>query len=824
MLGLGLSVSKTAGLRSLVARLLSKLRSRATYYENGKDSKEFLEVLAGTELLDDATIVLTPTATSDARVHSVKTYTGDELVTDGSFENGLSDWDSSNNVSIVNGAARFNNIGLSGANAYLNKDSILEAGKTYKFECDVISTNGKELVLEKANPSNTSIGATTTGHKIIYFTQDTQSHLTIKRLTSETDVTIDNISVTEADADFDFDRASSATRINSDGLVQDMQSITDPELVLNGDFEELGSELVTNGDFATDSNWSVGTNITISGGKANFLNANKGERLQQNFSFTADKTYKVVITVSNYVSGQLGFYMGGGYVDTGAIDANGTYTYYHTPTNNSEAFFRAMQTSASHTFSIDNVSVQQVDPNDRWSLSSTFEIDNGKLHCVSDGSYQYAYQANVFVVGNTYKITFDVIDYTSGSIRVRPSGQSGYTAASANGTYTQYFTATDTTLAIERGSACDLYVDNVSVKDITFSTDVDLARINYDSNGDNGHILLEPTSTNLVPYSEDFSAWAKGNITFGDDVTSPDGTTNATTLNVPDSSDYFYENYTVVASTTYTFSFFVKRGTLDSSSFLLSIYDDSNNAFISEDISYTTSTEWTRVEHTFTTPSGCTDVRLYTYRNSSGSTGTFFQWGVQLEALSYATSYIPTLTGSTVTRATETLTGSGNSTLINSTEGVLYFEGAALAETYTSNSHISLSNGSTSNRLYFYYEQSGKFGFAAFVGNVLQANIKYDGIIANNSKVACKYKENDYALWVDGVEVGVDTSASVWSSGTFDRLNFDGGDSNNDFYGKVKALAVFNEALEDDELELLTGVTNYGSFNELASANGYTII
>ena len=31
-----------------------------------------------------------------------------------------------------------------------------------------------------------------------------------------------------------------------------------------------------------------------------------------------------------------------------------------------------------------------------------------------------------------------------------------------------------------------------------------LPRISYDSNGDNGHILLEPTSTNLIPYSEDF--------------------------------------------------------------------------------------------------------------------------------------------------------------------------------------------------------------------------------------------------------------------------------------------------------------------------------
>ena len=127
-------------------------------------------------------------------------------------------------------------------------------------------------------------------------------------------------------------------------------------IVLNGDYEELGSELVTNGDFATDSDWNM------SGG--------------------------------------------------------------------------------------------------------TFQITDGKLHCISDGSYQYAGQGGVFVVGKTYKITFDIVDYTSGSIRVRPSGQSPFNTYNAVGTYTQYFTATNTTLVIERNDACNLFVDNVSVKQV----------------------------------------------------------------------------------------------------------------------------------------------------------------------------------------------------------------------------------------------------------------------------------------------------------------------------------------------------------------------
>ena len=51
-------------------------------------------------------------------------------------------------------------------------------------------------------------------------------------------------------------------------------------------------------------------------------------------------------------------------------------------------------------------------------------------------------------------------------------------------------------------------------------------------------------------------------------------------------------------------------------------------------------------------------------------------WGAQLEQQSYATSYIPT-NGATNTRLQDIANNSGNSTLINSTEGVLYAEIAA---------------------------------------------------------------------------------------------------------------------------------------------------
>jgi hypothetical protein len=111
------------------------------------------------------------------------------------------------------------------------------------------------------------------------------------------------------------------------------------------------------------------------------------------------------------------------------------------------------------------------------------------------------------------------------------------------------------------------------------------------------------------------------------------------------------------------------------------------------------------------------------------------------------------------------------------------------------------------------------------VGGVDQTGINSSVKTTNEYyKVAFKYKENDFALWVDGVEVATDTSGNTFSAGTLSNLGFVLATNTNPFYGKVKALAVFDESLTDDELELLTGITNYGSFNELAQANGYTII
>ena len=134
---------------------------------------------------------------------------------------------------------------------------------------------------------------------------------------------------------------------------------------------------------------------------------------------------------------------------------------------------------------------------------------------------------------------------------------------------------------------------------------------------------------------------------------------------------------------------------------------------------------------------------------------------------------------------------------------MLYAEIAALADDGL-RKYISLSDGTTSNDVRLYFDTNGYISALSKVGGSTQVFIQSNAYTQTDfNKVAFKYKVNDFALWINGVEVATDNSGNTNTANSLDELNFNG--NNLDFYGKVKALAVFNEALSDDELNNLTG-------------------
>ena len=349
---------------------------------------------------------------------------------------------------------------------------------------------------------------------------------------------------------------------------------------------------------------------------------------------------------------------------------------------------------------------------------------------------------------------------------------------------------------------------------IEITDDTNLPRIDYSpysGAGSCGHWLFEPQSTNLITYSEDLSqsSWVKQSagvastpVVTSNYSISPAGTLNADRIifNInggSTSSDFSQLTDPVTASIgSVSSSVYIKSNT--ASNYTMSFVNALGNT-----TSIEVTTEWKRFILTATTTTTAAQFKLRL--RGSESTSDFADvsvWGAQIEEQSFATSYIPT-SGSTVTRLKDAAFGAGNSSLINSTEGVLYAEVSALGD-YNDNTArtISITNNSSQEIVRIYYYNN------LIVGNIKTggANV-FQGVysLPNQTdfiKSALKYKQNDFSFFVNGTKIASGTGNTA--SG-LDLLNFNL-QGVNTFFGKTKCVAVFKEALTDAELTCLTTI------------------
>ena len=321
-----------------------------------------------------------------------------------------------------------------------------------------------------------------------------------------------------------------------------------------------------------------------------------------------------------------------------------------------------------------------------------------------------------------------------------------------------------------------------------------LPRIDYTDGV--GSWLFEPQSTNKVTYSEDFTQWTKdGGALIESGYLAPDGSNNAYKVSGTSSSSLYLASIT---NTTDTRTIWARTVSGTGDVYLCGNLNDANGLF-------TVTSQWQRFELNGFTGGGATDFTAVDFRGSSTLTEVII-WGAQAEVLSYATSYIST-NGSTATRLQDAAFDSGSADLINSTEGVLYAEIAALSDDLSFRV-LSLSDGTNHNTVKFGYRSDSNKIYSEFrTAASSQSFMSFDvSDITEFNKVAFKYKENDFSLWINGVKRATDTSGLVPNTGTFNSLSFNRADVNNIFFGKTKCVAVFKEALTDEELTCLTTI------------------
>jgi len=329
------------------------------------------------------------------------------------------------------------------------------------------------------------------------------------------------------------------------------------------------------------------------------------------------------------------------------------------------------------------------------------------------------------------------------------------------------------------------------------------------------HLLLEPQRTNLISQSEDIDSWGNQyspTLTQNSSI-SPDGTVSAYKITATNLSSAKYIPATTVNSTQYNVSVFVKN--INSQRSRIEIYNSPNcilefnwtnnqpstqYATTFTDVSYTYyGDDWWRVSANFTATA---TNNFYVYPDRINGTDSILVWGAQIEAGSYPTSYIPT-SGSAEQRQADICNGSGNSETFNSSEGVLFVEFSGTSSDSTSK-RITLNDGSTQNRVSvgIHSVSSQLFYFVSGGGSVPFTQAITVSSVEQFNKVAFKYKSGDTALWVNGTEVN--TKTNTFNISGLDELSLNDGGNANPFYGKVKELTVINEALTDEQLQLLT--------------------
>jgi hypothetical protein len=195
-----------------------------------------------------------------------------------------------------------------------------------------------------------------------------------------------------------------------------------------------------------------------------------------------------------------------------------------------------------------------------------------------------------------------------------------------------------------------------------------------------------------------------------------------------------------------------------------------------------------------------------TIATADGTSGLFI-WGAQLEAASFATSYIPTV-ASTVTRAADNavMTGANFSFWYNQSEGTIVVQASTQRTSGSAVRAVQIDDGTTDNRNSISFDgtsPSTTINAATIVGAVAQAAFGLPVTPLSVANFAYAYRANDFAACVNAVGVSTDTSGTVPSGliamrigslvGGIQQLN-----------GHIRSITFYPYRLADFQLQALT--------------------
>ena len=553
--------------------------------------------------------------------------------------------------------------------------------------------------------------------------------------------------------DFTFSRSTAATRVNADGNIE----------------KETQNFLLQSNSF--DTTW-LQTRINLTSGQSGYDGGSNAWQLQSNDASTTYLEQSVAVSGVQTISL---------YAKVGTADYLAFYA-----SSGARAWFNLNSGSISSSSS--NIDTQIENVGNGWyrcSMSYNASTTYVRIYVTDvDGNFTSAIGANIYIQDAQLEqglVARDVI--------------------------------TTTTAAVEGG-----VTDNVPRLDYTDSSCPAL--------------LLEPQRTNLVTSSEYTNGYiGTGSVQEFNAAISPEGVQNAVKI-IADTSTFQHNRFTTISTTgAHSFSVFAKAAEYDfaqlygggGSGSRFSVVANLTDGSIDTYDGITTDqidiqdygNGWYRIiVSNFTLSS--TFVAIAPIKQSGlardagydidyvgdNVSGAYF-YGLQCEAGSYATSYIPTY-GSSVTRVGETCQVEDKGALINSEQGTLYFEGIAIDPSFAN--VISFSDGTNTNRICLTLPQNATNinAFSSVGGSKIDNNILHDPSV--NSKYAIVWNGNSFKVFVNGVKKVDNTMAGSFSANTLTDIRFDRGDGNLNFGGFCKSYLSIASALTDQQAIDLTTI------------------
>lgn len=305
--------------------------------------------------------------------------------------------------------------------------------------------------------------------------------------------------------------ATVSTTLNDTSEVWDFDSTdimleADPEdegfweegsnLVLNHDYADMGSDLVTNGTFETEvtsSQWlNFGSPTTAERSTTRAYegthsyhivgdSTNDGTQATST-QFAGDYSDGDIVEITAYV---YPITASSNEIKTGVANSSRSITSAYTvvtgqwnkvqyqvtitdsSTNNNYITF--LIAGSAGEFYLDNVSARIVDPNNRWTLTGSANISDGKMTLSGDGGTSVGYQS-MLVQGTTYELTYTISNFSlsSGEAVIKDNDGNNIQNISGDGTFTVIFThlIANGNLIFRATSGTNSYqVDNVTVRE-----------------------------------------------------------------------------------------------------------------------------------------------------------------------------------------------------------------------------------------------------------------------------------------------------------------------------------------------------------------------